>query len=151
VAPVPSGSGERPTVGPKTGGGWQVSGDLQTNKTQREGELAARKLANGGGELVVKGRGGRIRMQNTIGRPDPRRSARVALVVSSAGSIAGDLVQPLDETCQARRHGWALAAPAPRELVDDTVAKRNEGLDRYEQSENEAQYPQADVGPVLPC
>jgi uncharacterized protein DUF2188 len=70
---VPSGSGERPTVGPKTGGGWQVSGDLQTNKTQREGELAARKLANGGGELVVKGRDGRLRMQNTIGRSDPRR------------------------------------------------------------------------------
>lgn len=65
----------RVTVGPKTGGGWQVSGDPQTYKTQREGELAARKqLANGGGELVVKGRDGRIRMQNTIGRPDPRRS-----------------------------------------------------------------------------
>ncbi len=66
----------RVTVGPKTGGGWQVSGDHQTYKTQREGELAARKqLAGaGGGELVVKGRDGRIRMQNTIARPDPRRS-----------------------------------------------------------------------------
>lgn len=65
----------RVTVGPKTGGRWQVSGDSETYKTQREGELAARKqLANGGGELVVKGRDGRIRMQNTIGRPDPRRS-----------------------------------------------------------------------------
>ncbi len=66
----------RVTVGPKTGGGWQVSGDAQTYKTQREGDKAARKqLANtSGGELVVKGRDGRIRMQNTIGRPDPRRS-----------------------------------------------------------------------------
>ena len=65
----------RVTVGPKSGGEWQVSGDSQTYKTQREAEQAARtQLANGGGELVVKGRDGRIRMQNTIGRPDPRRS-----------------------------------------------------------------------------
>jgi hypothetical protein len=64
------------TVGPKAGGGWQVSGDPQTYRTQREGEQAARgQLADtGGGELVVKGRDGRIRMQNTIGRPDPRQS-----------------------------------------------------------------------------
>ena len=66
----------RVTVGPKSGGGWQVSGEDQTYKTQREGEQAARKqLANsGGGELVVKRRDGRIGMQNTIGRPDPRGS-----------------------------------------------------------------------------
>ena len=63
------------TVGPGTGAGWQVSGDSQTYKTRREAEQAARRqLANGGGELVVKGQDGRVRMQNTIGRPDPRRS-----------------------------------------------------------------------------
>ncbi len=61
----------RVTVGPKSGGGWQVTGEQQTFRTQQEAEQAARRqLANGGGELVVKGRGGRVR----IGRPDPRRS-----------------------------------------------------------------------------
>ena len=35
----------RVTVGPKTGGGWQVSGDTQTYKTQRAREQAARKQA----------------------------------------------------------------------------------------------------------
>ena len=65
----------RVTVGPKSGGGWQVTGDGQTYKTQREAEQSARRqLASGGGELVVKGRNGRIRLQNTIGRPDPGRS-----------------------------------------------------------------------------
>jgi hypothetical protein len=65
----------RVTVGPKAGGGWQVTGEEQTFKTQREAEqVARRQLTNGGGELVVKGRDGRVRMQNTIGRPDPRRS-----------------------------------------------------------------------------
>jgi hypothetical protein len=49
--------------------------DDQTFRTQREAEQAARRqLADGGGELVVKGRDGRVRLQNTIGRPDPRRS-----------------------------------------------------------------------------
>jgi hypothetical protein len=65
----------RVTVGPKTGGGWQVSDDGQTYKTQREAEHAARRrLKDGGGELVVKDRDGRVRLQNTINRPDPRRS-----------------------------------------------------------------------------
>ena len=66
----------RVAVSPKSGGGWQVTGESQTYKTQHDGEQAARRrLADtGGGELVVKGRDGRIRMQNTIGRPDPRRS-----------------------------------------------------------------------------
>jgi len=61
----------RVTVGPR-----QVSGDAQTYKAQRETEQAARRqLADtGGGELVVKGRDGRIRVQNTTERPDPRRS-----------------------------------------------------------------------------
>jgi hypothetical protein len=37
--------------------------------------VARRELAtSGGGELVVKGRDERIRLQNTTGRPDPRRS-----------------------------------------------------------------------------
>jgi len=62
------------TVGPKSGG--QVTGEQQTFKTQRDAEQAARRqlASSGGGELVVKGRDGRVRRQNTIGRPDPRRS-----------------------------------------------------------------------------
>jgi hypothetical protein len=66
----------RVTVGPKSGGGWEVSGERQTFRTQREGEQAARRrlATSGGGELVIKGRDGKIRMQNTIGRPDPRRT-----------------------------------------------------------------------------
>lgn len=64
------------TVGPRSGGGWQVSGDGTNYRTQAEAIAAARRrvLGSGGGELVVKGRDGRIRMQNTIGRADPRRS-----------------------------------------------------------------------------
>ena len=66
----------RVTVGPKTGGGWQVSGQSQDYTTQEEAVQAARnELINaGGGELVVKGSDGRIRQQDTIGRPDPRES-----------------------------------------------------------------------------
>jgi hypothetical protein len=66
----------RSTVGPKSGGGWEVTGEDQAFRTQAEAERAARRQLTtpGGGELVVKGRDGRVRMQNTIGRPDPRRS-----------------------------------------------------------------------------
>jgi hypothetical protein len=66
----------RVTVGPKADGGWQVSGDSQSYETQAVAEQAARRQleSSGGGELVVKGRDGRVRMQNTIGRPDPRRT-----------------------------------------------------------------------------
>ena len=66
----------RVTVGPRAGGGWQVTGEDQTYRTQTEAEQAARRqlTTSGGGELIVKGRDGRIRMQNTIGRSDPRRS-----------------------------------------------------------------------------
>jgi hypothetical protein len=64
------------TVGPRSGGGSQVSGESGSYKTQTEAIAAARRrlLGSGGGELVVKGRNGQIRMQNTIGRPDPRKS-----------------------------------------------------------------------------
>jgi hypothetical protein len=64
------------TVGPRSGGGWQVSGEGGSFKTQAEAIAAARRrlLGSGGGELVVKGRDGRVRMQNTIGRRDPRGS-----------------------------------------------------------------------------
>ena len=64
------------TVGPKTGGGWQVTGESRDFKTQAEAVKAARRQleGSGGGELVVKGRDGGIRMQNTIGRKDPRTS-----------------------------------------------------------------------------
>jgi Uncharacterized protein conserved in bacteria (DUF2188) len=68
----------RVTVGPKKGGGWQVSGGGESYdfKTQREDITAGRQALDklGGGELIVKGRNGRIRMQNTYGRPDPRGS-----------------------------------------------------------------------------
>lgn len=66
----------RVTVGPKSGGGWQVTGDDQQYRTHAEAEQAARRqlMSSGGGELVVKGGDGRVRTQNTIGRPDPRRS-----------------------------------------------------------------------------
>jgi hypothetical protein len=66
----------RETVGPKSGGGWQMSGRSQTYKTQIEAARAAREalMKSDGGELVIKGRDGKIREQNTIGRKDPRRS-----------------------------------------------------------------------------
>lgn len=68
----------RVTIGPKKGGGWTVSGGGESYdfKTQREGITAGRQALDkmGGGELVVKGRDGRIRMQNTYGGSDPRRS-----------------------------------------------------------------------------
>lgn len=64
------------TVGPTTGGGWQVTGESRDFKTQAEAVKSARRQLEGsdGGELVVKGRDGRIRLQNTIGRKDPRTS-----------------------------------------------------------------------------
>jgi predicted RNase H-like HicB family nuclease len=66
----------RVTVGPRTGGGWEVTGEDRMYPTQADAQQAARRhlKASGGGELVVKGRDGRVRMQNTIGRPDPRKS-----------------------------------------------------------------------------
>jgi hypothetical protein len=68
----------RRTVGPKPGGGWQLSGGTAGGQfqTQAEAEGAARQelLSAGGGELVVKGRDGKIRSQSTIGRRDPRKT-----------------------------------------------------------------------------
>jgi Uncharacterized protein conserved in bacteria (DUF2188) len=66
----------RVTIGPKAGGGWNVTGETRDFETQHEAEQAARRqlATSGGGELVVKGRDGRVRFQNTIGRRDPRRS-----------------------------------------------------------------------------
>jgi hypothetical protein len=66
----------RVTVGPRTDGGWEVTGEAGTFRTQSEAEQAARRQLGmtGGGELIVKGRDGRVRLQNTIGRSDPRRS-----------------------------------------------------------------------------
>jgi hypothetical protein len=66
----------RVTVGPKTGGGWQVNVDDQTFPTQAEAVEAARSqlLGSGGGELIIKGGDGKVREQSTIGRPDPQRS-----------------------------------------------------------------------------
>jgi hypothetical protein len=64
------------TVGPKHGGGWQVTGRPDTFKTQADAIRAARAelRRSGGGELVIKGRDGKVREQSTIGRPDPRVS-----------------------------------------------------------------------------
>jgi hypothetical protein len=66
------------TVGPKVGGNWQVSGGAKPHetKTQAAGIKVARSdlLASGGGELIIKGRDGKIRDTRTIGRKDPRKS-----------------------------------------------------------------------------
>lgn len=66
------------TVGPKRGGGWQVTGGDHAVMvaTQHEGIDEARRelLSSGGGELRIKGRNGRVREQDTVRRPDPRRS-----------------------------------------------------------------------------
>jgi hypothetical protein len=45
-------------------------------RTQGEAVMAARRdlLWSGGGELVVKGRDGKVRAQDTIGSRDPRRT-----------------------------------------------------------------------------
>jgi hypothetical protein len=60
------------------GGGWQVSGGGETHgaRTQQEGIPMGRQALDqlGGGELVVKGRNGQARMQNTYRRNDPRGS-----------------------------------------------------------------------------
>jgi Uncharacterized protein conserved in bacteria (DUF2188) len=68
----------RVTVGPKKGGGWHVSGGGETHDapTQREGIKVGRQALDllGGGELIVKGRNGQIRMQNIYGPPDQPRS-----------------------------------------------------------------------------
>jgi hypothetical protein len=66
----------RVTVGPMSGGGWQVSGGIGIFKTQRDAVAAARREleTSEGGELVVKNRDGKVRQQDTIGRPDPHKS-----------------------------------------------------------------------------
>jgi hypothetical protein len=66
----------RVTVGPKAGGGWQVTGGSDDFKSQRDAMAAARRQleTSGGGELVVKNRDGKVRQQDTIGRADPRSS-----------------------------------------------------------------------------
>lgn len=66
------------TVTPSAQGAWTVQGgsDNATYPTQEAAEAAARAdlMATGGGELAVKGRDGRVRNQDTIGRADPRSS-----------------------------------------------------------------------------
>ena len=66
------------TVGPATGGGWQVTGGAKDTRTrtQQEGIVEARRelTQTGGGELLIKGRDGRVRDQNTIGRRDPKKT-----------------------------------------------------------------------------
>jgi hypothetical protein len=69
-------AGNRVTVAPKTGGGWAVSARDETYPTQAAAEAVAKTdlISIGGGELLIKGEDGRVREQNTIGRPDPRSS-----------------------------------------------------------------------------
>jgi Uncharacterized protein conserved in bacteria (DUF2188) len=66
------------TVGPAKGGGWHVTGGPKDSKapTQQKGIDKARDELNktGGGELLIKGRDGKVRDQNTIGRPDPEKT-----------------------------------------------------------------------------
>ncbi len=64
----------RVTVGPISSGGWQVTGEPGSYGTQSEALAVARRqlVGTGGGELVVKGRDGKVRDQRTIGRRDPR-------------------------------------------------------------------------------
>ena len=68
----------RRTVTPKAGGGWTVGGGKagKSYPTQAEAAKVARQelLRSGGGELAIKGRDGKVRDQNTIGRKDPRKS-----------------------------------------------------------------------------
>ena len=69
----------RRTVTPKTGGGWTVGGGRRSKeyRTKAEAEQAARSelVASGGGELVVKGKDGKVRDQTTVGKADAHRSA----------------------------------------------------------------------------
>jgi hypothetical protein len=66
------------TVGPAEGGGWQITGGPKVGQTltQQKGiDQARRELdKTGGGELQIKGRDGKVRDQNTIGRPDPEKT-----------------------------------------------------------------------------
>lgn len=59
-------------------GGWSVKREgaeriSEHHERQADAIAAAHPLviASGGGELIVKGRDGKIRQKDTIGRPDP--------------------------------------------------------------------------------
>ena len=54
----------------RIGGGWQITNQDRRFDTAAEAEIAARRQLEegGGGELVVRGRGGKVLMQDTIGR-----------------------------------------------------------------------------------
>jgi hypothetical protein len=140
----------RVTVGPRTGGGWQVTGEDQTYKTQREAEQAARRqLANGGGELVVKGRDGRVRMQNTIGQPDPRRSKGKRQSMPTPGASEAyaawhDAKRALDaalpwtpEWLQLRLIEQELRSEWERVALDNEPVDARAGIDRQDRSYRE--------------
>ena len=59
-------------------GGWQITGGVkpaEVKSQQARIDRARRELnQTGGGELLIKGRDGQVRDQNTIGKPDPRKS-----------------------------------------------------------------------------
>jgi hypothetical protein len=64
------------TVGPNGGGGWRVSGLSETFETQAKATKAARAalMKLDGGELVIRGRDGKVRKQNTIAGAHLRHS-----------------------------------------------------------------------------
>ena len=73
-----SGRAARRTVTPKAGGGWTVGGGRRSRKfrTQADAEHAARAelLTTGGGELVVRGKDGKVRDKTTVGKVDADKS-----------------------------------------------------------------------------
>jgi len=63
----------------KTGGGWTVGGGRGSReyRTKAEAEQAARSelVASGGGELIVKGKDGKVRDKTMVGPADAPKSA----------------------------------------------------------------------------
>jgi hypothetical protein len=103
----------RLTVGPKKGGGWQVSGGDESGdfKTQRDAIAAGKGALEelGGGRLVVKGRNGKVRMRTTYGRPD-RRSSRGNSKTRISHAPAS---KPLPVSRRSRTGSTITAGPAP--------------------------------------
>lgn len=68
-------------------GGWQVTNEDRRFGTAAEAEIAARRQLeeSGGGELVVKGRGGKVLMQDKISRPGSQN------LLKGAGLLVPDL------------------------------------------------------------
>jgi len=110
-------TGNRLTVGPTSGRGWQVSGRDQTFRTQALAIQAAKQdlLSRGGGELLVKGRGGRVREQRTIRRHRRETVESADLLSPRRGSpethpaVLGQESAPIDDAFSVRRQGRRLS------------------------------------------